>query len=130
MSWFAAADRMISDDDHGNGVRRDGKAAGGLARTAGVRSGRAGRPPADPWPRQPPASRAFRLSTLASYLPAQPLIDAVTRAVQRAPGAPFLNSRDMTGLACWAAGGLLAAILVFRWEPHRPARRRAARNEA
>ena len=70
------------------------------------------------------------LSTLASYLPAQPLIDAVTRAVQRVPGAPFLNSRDMIVLACWAAGGLLAAILLFRWEPHRPARRRAARNEA
>jgi hypothetical protein len=74
--------------------------------------------------------RASWLSTLASYLPAQPLIDAVTRAVQRVPGAPFLNSRDMIVLACWAAGGLLAAILLFRWEPHRPARRRAARNKA
>lgn len=67
------------------------------------------------------------LSTTATYLPAQPLIDAVGRAVRPAPGAPFLDARDMTVLACWAAGGLLAAIALFRWQPHRPAQRRAAR---
>jgi ABC-2 type transport system permease protein len=70
------------------------------------------------------------LSTLSSYLPAQPLIDAVTRAVEHAPGTPFLNSRDMIVLACWAGGGLLTATLVFRWEPHRPAQRRTARKHA
>jgi len=67
------------------------------------------------------------LSTLATYLPAQPLIDAVMRAVQHRPGAPFLPARDMAVLASWAVGGLLAAVLLFRWEPHRPAQRRAAR---
>jgi ABC-2 type transport system permease protein len=67
------------------------------------------------------------LSTAVTYLPAQPLIDQVTSAVRHTPGTPFLSSRDMTVLACWAVGGLLAAILVFRWEPHRPAQRRAAR---
>jgi ABC-2 type transport system permease protein len=69
------------------------------------------------------------LSTTASYLPAEPLLDAVTRAVRHAPGAPFLDSRDMIVLACWAVGGLLAAILVFRWQPHRPAQSRPARKQ-
>jgi ABC-2 type transport system permease protein len=67
------------------------------------------------------------LSSLASYLPAQPLIAAVTRALQHASGAPFLPARDITVLAVWAAAGLLAALVLFRWEPHRPTQRRAAR---
>lgn len=67
------------------------------------------------------------LSTLASYLPAQPLIDAVTRAVRPAAHASFLDARDMIVLACWAAGGLAAAIGLFRWQPHRPTQRRSAR---
>lgn len=70
------------------------------------------------------------LSTLATYLPAQPLIDAVIRSVRHGPGAPFLPARDMIVLVCWAVGGLLAAIVLFRWEPHRPAQRRAARKGA
>ncbi len=69
------------------------------------------------------------LSTLATYLPAQPLIDAVIRSVRHSPGAPFLPARDMIVLACWAVGGLLAAVLLFRWEPHRPVQRRAARKQ-
>jgi ABC-2 type transport system permease protein len=67
------------------------------------------------------------LSTTATYLPAQPLIDAVTRAVEPASGTPFLDSRDIIVLACWSIGGLAAAIGLFRWQPHRPAQRRAAR---
>lgn len=67
------------------------------------------------------------LSTFATYLPAQPLIDAVTHAVRHAAGAPFLPIRDVIVLACWAIGGLLAAIALFRWEPHRPRQRRVAR---
>jgi ABC-2 type transport system permease protein len=67
------------------------------------------------------------LSTFATYLPAQPLLDSVIRAVHPVPGAPFLPTRDLIVLAAWAVGGLLAAILVFRWEPHRPAKRRTAR---
>jgi ABC-2 type transport system permease protein len=70
------------------------------------------------------------LYTLSTYLPAQPLVDAVTSAVRQAAGTPFLDSRDVLVLACWAVGGLLAAILVFRWEPHRPGQRRAARPQA
>lgn len=67
------------------------------------------------------------LSTLATYLPAQPLIDAVTHAVRHAAGAPFLPVRDVIVLACWAIGGMLGAIVLFRWEPHRSTQRRAAR---
>lgn len=67
------------------------------------------------------------LSTASTYLPAQPLIDAVTRAVQHAPATPFLDARDVIVLACWAAGGLAAAVVLFRWQPHRPRQRRPAR---
>lgn len=70
------------------------------------------------------------LSTLATYLPAQPLIDALTHAARHNPGNTILPTRDLVVLACWTVGGLLAATLLFRWEPHRPARRRAARNSA
>ncbi len=70
------------------------------------------------------------LYTLSTYLPAQPLVDAVTNAVRQARGTPFLDSRDAIVLACWAVGGLIGAVLVFRWEPHRPAQRRSARPPA
>lgn len=62
------------------------------------------------------------LSTLASYLPAQPLVDALTHAAQHAPGRTILPSRDLLVLAGWAAGGLATAIVSFRWEPHRVSR--------
>jgi ABC-2 type transport system permease protein len=70
------------------------------------------------------------LYTLSTYLPAQPLVDAVTNAVRQAPGTPFLDSRDVIVLASWAVGGLIVASLLFRWEPHRPGQRRAARPAA
>ena len=60
------------------------------------------------------------LSTLVTYLPAQPMIAAATNAVHHGPGVPFIPGRDVAVLAAWASGGLLVAILVFRWEPHRP----------
>jgi len=60
------------------------------------------------------------LSTLVSYLPAQPMIDAMRNAVHHGPGVPFIPVRDAAVLAAWAAGGLLVAIFGFRWEPHRP----------
>lgn len=60
------------------------------------------------------------LSTLVKYLPAQPMIDAATNSVHHGAGVPFIPGRDAAVLAAWAAGGLLVAILTFRWEPHRP----------
>jgi ABC-2 type transport system permease protein len=67
------------------------------------------------------------LATLATYLPAQPLINAVTSSLRHGPGTPLLPARDMIALAIWAVAGLAAALRLFRWEPHRPGQRRAAR---
>ena len=64
------------------------------------------------------------LSTTATYLPAQPLIAAVTHAAQPSAHAELLPAHDLIVLACWAAAGLLATIAFFRWEPHRPKQRR------
>ena len=52
-----------------------------------------------------------------SYLPAQPMIDAVTRALQ--PSAS-MSGRDLAVLAAWAVGGLLLSVRFFRWDPTRP----------
>jgi ABC-2 type transport system permease protein len=73
------------------------------------------------------------LNTLMSYLPAQPMIDAVTRALE--PGAGLSGSarpglalpgHDLAVLAAWAAGGLLLSVRFFAWDPHRPRHARAA----
>jgi ABC-2 type transport system permease protein len=68
------------------------------------------------------------LNTLMSYLPAQPMIDAVTRALE--PGAgqpgPALSGRDLVVLAAWAAGCLLLSVRFFQWDPHRPRHARKA----
>jgi hypothetical protein len=52
-----------------------------------------------------------------SYLPAQPIINAVNRALDH-PGS--LPGRDLALLAAWALGGLLISVRFFRWDPHRP----------
>jgi ABC-2 type transport system permease protein len=62
------------------------------------------------------------LTTLASYLPVQPIIDATTHAVQHGS----LVLRDLLVLMGWTIGGLLAALGTFRWAPTRPRQRRAA----
>ena len=67
------------------------------------------------------------LATIASYLPAQPLVGAVASSLQHTAGHPLFPARDLVVLAVWAVAGLAAAIATFRWEPHRPAPRRPAR---
>jgi ABC-2 type transport system permease protein len=68
------------------------------------------------------------LYTIASYLPAQPLINAVTVSLHQAAGGSALPpARDLIVLAAWAVAGLAASVLIFRWEPHKPAQRRQAR---
>ena len=57
------------------------------------------------------------LNTMMSYLPAQPMIDAVTHALGHSPGLP---GRDLAVLAAWALGGLLLSVRFFQWDPHRP----------
>jgi ABC-2 type transport system permease protein len=67
------------------------------------------------------------LSTLAGYLPAEPVINAVQRALA---GKPAFSARDLLVLAAWVVIGLAVAAARFRWEPYRPAQRRPARQPA
>jgi ABC-2 type transport system permease protein len=67
------------------------------------------------------------LTAVLSYLPAQPLVDAVTGALRHAGGVPPLPARDLLVLACWGAVGLTAAVRFFRWEPTRPPHAQTAR---
>lgn len=62
------------------------------------------------------------LAILIRYLPAQPLIEAVTWALRHAAGelAPF-PGRDLVVLAAWGAAGMLVSVRFFRWNPQRPA---------
>jgi hypothetical protein len=59
------------------------------------------------------------LSTLASYLPAEPLIDTISRALGH---VPVSSAHDLLVLAAWVVIGLVVASVRFRWEPSRPAR--------
>jgi ABC-2 type transport system permease protein len=67
------------------------------------------------------------LATLASYLPAQPLVHAVGTALGHTPGHALFATHDLVVLAAWAAAGLVVAVATFRWEPHRPTQHRSAR---
>jgi hypothetical protein len=58
-----------------------------------------------------------------SYLPAQPMIDAVARALGHSPTLP---ARDLAVLAAWALGGLVVSVRFFRWDPTRPRHARSA----
>jgi ABC-2 type transport system permease protein len=65
------------------------------------------------------------LSTLMSYLPAQPMVDAATRALDGPGGGLHLmTGHDLVVLAAWVAGGLLISVRFFAWDPHRPAHAR------
>ncbi|HYX58347.1 MAG TPA: ABC transporter permease [Streptosporangiaceae bacterium] len=68
------------------------------------------------------------LNTLMSYLPAQPMIGAVTRALETGTGQSgfALPGRDLVVLAAWAVGCLLLSVRFFPWDPHRPRHARAA----
>jgi ABC-2 type transport system permease protein len=70
-----------------------------------------------------PIGQPHWLTTLASWLPAQPMIDAATRALQHPAGLPVLPGHDLVVLAGWAVAGLVASLVLFRWEPSRPAHR-------
>jgi ABC-2 type transport system permease protein len=67
------------------------------------------------------------LSTIASYLPAQPLVQATATALGHTAGHPLLPARDLIVLGAWAVIGLAVAVATFQWEPHRPTQRRGAR---
>jgi ABC-2 type transport system permease protein len=65
------------------------------------------------------------LATAVHYLPAQPLVDAVTSALRHTGGglAP-VPGRDLAILAAWGTAGLLVSVRFFRWNPQRPAHSR------
>ena len=67
------------------------------------------------------------LSTLVSYLPAQPLVHAAGTALGYSAGHTWLPARDVIVLAAWAVAGIAISVVTFRWEPHRPTERRPAR---
>ena len=67
------------------------------------------------------------LSTLMSYLPAQPMITAVNRALGHSGSLP---GRDLAVLAAWALSGLLISVRFFRWDPHRPRHARGPGHQA
>jgi ABC-2 type transport system permease protein len=70
------------------------------------------------------------LHTLARYLPAQPSIHAATAVLRHTSGTPLLPAHDVIVLGAWIVAGLAVALPTFRWEPHRPTQRRAARASA
>jgi ABC-2 type transport system permease protein len=67
------------------------------------------------------------LATIAGYLPAQPLIHALTTALGDTTGQPWPPAHDSLVLTAWAIAGLAVAVATFRWEPHRPTQKRPAR---
>jgi ABC-2 type transport system permease protein len=69
------------------------------------------------------------LSTLATYLPAEPLRHALTIALTHKAGRALLPVRDVLVLAIWSVVGLAVAIATFQWEPHRPTQARPARSQ-
>ncbi len=61
------------------------------------------------------------LTTLLRYLPAQPVIDAITQVLRHTSGGLTpVPSRDVAVLIVWAVAGLLASVRFFRWDPRRP----------
>jgi ABC-2 type transport system permease protein len=72
------------------------------------------------FPRQP-----AWLASAVRYLPAQPLTEAVTAALQNPQGSlAALPCGDLAVLAAWGAAGLLISVRFFRWSPQVPARSR------
>jgi hypothetical protein len=57
------------------------------------------------------------VNTLMTYLPAQPTIDAVARALANGSVLRGQSLRDLGGLAAWAAVGLLVSLRFFSWNP-------------
>ena len=61
------------------------------------------------------------LSAVTGYLPAKPIISAASQALQHGGGGiAFISGRDLAVLTAWAALGVIASFLFFRWDPTRP----------
>jgi ABC-2 type transport system permease protein len=64
------------------------------------------------------------LTTAVTHLPAQPVIDAGSRALEH--GGAIMSVHDAAVLVGWVLGGLLLSFWFFQWDPHRPAHARKA----
>jgi ABC-2 type transport system permease protein len=73
----------------------------------------------------PISSLPHWLTTAMTYLPAQPLADALSAALLHGGGA-LMPGRDAAVLAGWLLGGLLLSLRFFRWAPNRPGHARRA----
>jgi ABC-2 type transport system permease protein len=60
------------------------------------------------------------LAAVARYLPAQPIIDAVTHVLQQSGGTATIPGHDLAVFAAWAVAGVVASACFFRWDPVRP----------
>jgi ABC-type Na+ efflux pump permease subunit len=63
--------------------------------------------------------------TVVSYLPAQPVANAISQALLH-NGGPLLPAHDLAVLAGWLIGGLVLSVRFFRWNPGRPRHARAS----
>jgi len=62
------------------------------------------------------AGGSGRLGRVLGLLPVEPMIDAVTRALQQGTGVlPPVG--DLAVLAGWTAVGLIVSLVSFRWQP-------------
>jgi ABC-2 type transport system permease protein len=62
------------------------------------------------------AGGSGRLGDVLGWLPVEPMIDAVSRAL--GPGAGVLPpAGDLAILAGWAVAGVLVSLVSFRWQP-------------
>jgi ABC-2 type transport system permease protein len=59
------------------------------------------------------------LTTVVTYLPVQPMIDALSHAMTSGGGS-LMPVHDLLVLVGWLAIGLVASLLFFRWDPSRP----------
>jgi ABC-2 type transport system permease protein len=58
------------------------------------------------------------LATVASWLPAEPFIHALSATLQSSgPAIPMPPTGDLLGCALWAVVGFYVALRRFRWEP-------------
>jgi ABC-2 type transport system permease protein len=61
------------------------------------------------------------LTNVLSYLPAQPIANAITHVLRHTGNTPAsIPPRDLAILAAWAIAGLLISARFFRWDPRRP----------
>jgi ABC-2 type transport system permease protein len=65
------------------------------------------------------------LTTAMTYLPAQPLINAISGVMLHGSGS-IMSAHDLAVLIGWAVGGLLISVWFFAWDPHRPRHARRA----